>query len=429
MLAREGVSLIDYNDYLTHCQAHKSGNHVIVLDGANGAPCGRLKEWRRQEFLKLHKALGVRCPTPDVFDLADEASKHDPGIADGLALQRVAMKVASDYFERMWPHEVEYGFHRQNVFISAWAVIDLYLNQLTAGKRFTMQGWALYISNQLAIHDYLWHRAAGASSFDKSLIGLRLMLLQAGAEYASWESFVARVHMNGMHVWGKHGQAWHQLPLDIRETAVLKWTHDAALLCDRLRCHKGRKGRKANVPTDLETLIDGDLKGRSTVPRRRKHKMSASVPLRPQLAEATEAERARLASYEAHLAASQAEAKVKEATRKERAAASRAAKRAAPENPYTVTRPQSGRAKTCGPRSRSLVEQLEHDVHVHPDQKALRAAAFDARQAREHLDAEARKAREKAAALKKIEVDMGKAEAVAEHVVPVASTLAAFVVE
>ena len=76
-----------------------------------------------------------------------------------------------------------------------------------------------------------------------------------------------------------------------------------------------------------------------------------------------------------------------------------------------------------------LVEQLEHDVHVHPDQKALRAAAFDARQAREHLDAEARKAREKAAALKKIEVDMGKAEAVAEHVVPVASTLAAFVVE
>ena len=98
----------------------------------------------------------------DVFDLTDEASKHDPGIADGLALQRVAMKVASDYFERMWPHEVEYGFHRQNVFISAWAVIDLYLNQLTAGKRFTMQGWALYISNQLAIHDYLWHRAAGA---------------------------------------------------------------------------------------------------------------------------------------------------------------------------------------------------------------------------------------------------------------------------
>ena len=179
MLAREGVSLIDYNDYLTHCQAHKSGNHAHRAGRRQWCPV-----WPPQGMaasrvpLKLHKALGVRCPTPDVFDLADEASKYDPGIADGLALQRVAIKVASDYFERMWPHEVEYGFHRQNVFISAWAIIDLYLNRLTAGKRFTMQGWALYISNQLAIHDYLWHRAAGASSFDKSLIGLRLMLLQ-----------------------------------------------------------------------------------------------------------------------------------------------------------------------------------------------------------------------------------------------------------
>jgi hypothetical protein len=38
-----------------------------------------------------------------------------------------------------------------------------------------------------------------------------------------------------MHVWGKYGQAWHQLPLDIRETAVLKWTHDEPSMSCRSR--------------------------------------------------------------------------------------------------------------------------------------------------------------------------------------------------
>ena len=54
------------------------------------------------------------------------------------------------------------------------------------------------------------------------------------------------------------------------------------------------------------------------------------------------------------------------------------------------------------------------------------AKLLAAKQEREHLDAAARKAREKATALKAIESDLAKAGAVAEQVVPSGPTLAAY---
>ena len=131
-------------------------------------------------------------------------------------------------------------------------------------------------------------------------------------------------------------------------------------------------------------------------------------------------------AYYANLAASMAEEKTKEAARKERAAASRAAKIAAGEAPYTVTIPQVGKQKATG-RARTTEQQLVHAEHVSPRARVLRKAAFDAKQAREHQEAEARRLRAEADDLKEFAANMAKEEAAASHHVPAGPTLAAFI--
>ena len=137
-------------------------------------------------------------------------------------------------------------------------------------------------------------------------------------------------------------------------------------------------------------------------------------------------EKARKVAYYANLAASMAEEKTKEAERKERAAASRAARLAAGEAPYTVTIPRVGKQKATG-RARTTEQQLVHQEHVSPRARILRKAAFDAKQAREHQEAEARRLRAEADDLKEFAANIAKDEAAASHHVPAGPTLAAFI--
>lgn len=132
------------------------------------------------------------------------------------------------------------------------------------------------------------------------------------------------------------------------------------------------------------------------------------------------------AAYAAHLAAEQAEAREAEAARKQRALEARAKKDADGEAPYTVTLPQKGKQK-MHTRDVTELEARVHAVHIHPDQKAYRAAAFEAKQEREHLGAVARKARANASSLRMVEVEAGKREAAAGHTVPALPTIAEFV--
>lgn len=133
-------------------------------------------------------------------------------------------------------------------------------------------------------------------------------------------------------------------------------------------------------------------------------------------------ERLRRAAYEAHLAAQRAEERAVEAVRKARAAEERAKRAAHGEKPFTQTLPQLGKAKVKR-RERTALEGLVHTVHVSPEQKAIRSAAFDARKAAAIAGAESRRMREKADGLRQLVVEMGKAEAQATHTVPRGPTL------
>lgn len=136
----------------------------------------------------------------------------------------------------------------------------------------------------------------------------------------------------------------------------------------------------------------------------------------------SEAERLCRRAYDAHAAAEYAERRAAELRRKERANKERALRREAAEPAFTVTRPQVPKEKPTG-RQRTADEQRVHDVHVMPDQRAIRAVAFLDKQDREHADKVAREAREHANGLAKLVSDMEKAEATARHVVPARATL------
>lgn len=142
-----------------------------------------------------------------------------------------------------------------------------------------------------------------------------------------------------------------------------------------------------------------------------------------ELAHVAEAEAKRKAAYEANMAAQRAKAASEDAARKKRATETRVAEAAKGEKPFSVSLPQVSKLKQEARRQRTDMEQYVHNVHVDPEQKALRSAAFDEKQQREHLEAEARKAREAAEAAANVVSAMEKAEAVAEHVVPGPATL------
>jgi hypothetical protein len=89
----------------------------------------------------------------------------------------------------------------------------------------------------------------------------------------------------------------------------------------------------------------------------------------------------RVARHNAREEAERLEAKAQEAERKAKVAAERAARKALPDQPYTQTVPQVPKKKGKK-KGKSVAQQSEHDVHVSAEQKALRAAAFDARQER-----------------------------------------------
>lgn len=144
--------------------------------------------------------------------------------------------------------------------------------------------------------------------------------------------------------------------------------------------------------------------------------------------EPSQEEQARRDAYWANVEAERTAEKVKELARKERAAATRAAKLETFLNggaPYSVTMPQRGKTRSSD-RVPTTEEKLVHEEHVNPQARALRQAAFDAKQAREHAEAEAKKLRDKADSLKALVVRMGQEEAAASHHVPPGPTLADF---
>ena len=141
---------------------------------------------------------------------------------------------------------------------------------------------------------------------------------------------------------------------------------------------------------------------------------------------------AHIAVVEANDALERQEAKVAELKRKLQASLSRAAKAAAPPKPYTERQepPRSRKAEKKQARRdkrttkyESMGAQLEHEVHTSEEQRALRADAFDMRQLVIQAEADARKARERLEAAKKLKADMSAEYEAAVHVVPPRSTL------
>ena len=92
-----------------------------------------------------------------------------------------------------------------------------------------------------------------------------------------------------------------------------------------------------------------------------------------------------------------------------------------------MTRPQRGGA--AGPRSRGksrgTASELAHQVHTTAEARERRRAYGQLKQEHDHLAAEARKARERADALRRAEAEAGKAEAAATHRVPGPAALGA----
>ena len=127
--------------------------------------------------------------------------------------------------------------------------------------------------------------------------------------------------------------------------------------------------------------------------------------------------------------AEQAEAKAKEARRKHQAELTRQMAREAPPKPYTPRQepPRSKKAAKKAVRAAQragTAKALEHQVHSLPEQREIRAAAFDHKQAMEHADKVAREANEKLERLRRLDSDASAAYEAAVHVVPPPATIA-----
>jgi len=124
-----------------------------------------------------------------------------------------------------------------------------------------------------------------------------------------------------------------------------------------------------------------------------------------------------------------AEAKAIELESRRKIAAHRLALTSQPEAAYTATMPQRHSSTTTRSRgkSRGTANELAHQVWTSDEAREARKRYGDMKQAVEHLEAVARKAKENVQRLRELERNMGKAEAAATHHVPSAASLSAVV--
>ncbi|MAB55832.1 MAG: hypothetical protein CMN93_08155 [Synechococcus sp. CPC35] len=137
--------------------------------------------------------------------------------------------------------------------------------------------------------------------------------------------------------------------------------------------------------------------------------------------------------HDARMEQAAAEQKLKDARRKYEAALSRAARAAQAPKAYTpwqappkskkAEKKAARQARRAGPRLEATASQLEHGVHVLPEQHEIRSDRFDEKQAVEHAEKLARLAREKVERLHRLAAEASMEHEVATHVVPPASTI------
>ena len=145
--------------------------------------------------------------------------------------------------------------------------------------------------------------------------------------------------------------------------------------------------------------------------------------------ESEERRRRREEIHDAMVEAERAEAKAKEARRKHQAELTRQKAREAPPKPYTPRQepPRSKKAAKTAARASQRAgtsKALEHQVHSQPEQREIRAAAFDHKQAIEHADKVAREANVKLVRLRRLDAEASAAYEAAVHVVPPPATIA-----
>tara|TARA_B110000977_G_C10684117_1_gene340774 strand:+ start:111 stop:524 length:414 start_codon:yes stop_codon:yes gene_type:complete len=100
-----------------------------------------------------------------------------------------------------------------------------------------------------------------------------------------------------------------------------------------------------------------------------------------------------------------------------------------PEAAYTASAPRcdsNSRLNSRG-KSRGTANALAHQVYTSAEGREARKRYGDLKQTVAHLEAESRKAKSRAQALRQIEINMGKEEAAATHHVPCAPALGAVV--
>ena len=141
-----------------------------------------------------------------------------------------------------------------------------------------------------------------------------------------------------------------------------------------------------------------------------------------------------LRRHDEHEALLKAERSAKEAQRKALAARTRAERvlQRANDIAERVRRavaqaPKPPRGKSKSKKAPTMEQKLKHTAWDSDDERAARTAAFMANQEAEKLEAVARKAQEKAKALKKLAVDASAAREAATHCVPCAPSIASVI--
>jgi len=137
-------------------------------------------------------------------------------------------------------------------------------------------------------------------------------------------------------------------------------------------------------------------------------------------------------AYDANERAIKEDHDVKELRRKLQAGQTRLANAEAPPKAFSayVKPPESCKStkkKARQDKKKSMVNSMEHEVHVLPEQRALRAEAFDLRQQLKHSEALAAKMYQRTQSMIKLEKDMSAAKEAAEHVIPPLPQLSDFV--
>ena len=121
--------------------------------------------------------------------------------------------------------------------------------------------------------------------------------------------------------------------------------------------------------------------------------------------------------HEELLRQSRAEEKAKEDARRARAEQEREARARDGPQPFSITQRPLTKERVVG-RARTAEEQRQHEFHVDPTEKAVRAIAFDEKQRDAHADRIWRRAEERRAARRAIEKNASAAHEAAVHSVP-----------